>query len=61
MPGMLTFDPHGTTGTLEVFDFAPVDTGWWGAEAIVTLTGRDDDGRDFPVSFSFPQQGDSGE
>jgi hypothetical protein len=61
MPGIVTFDPAGTTGTLEVFDGQP-DTGdgYW-PEGLVTLTNAADRSRDFPVSFSFPRDsGDTG-
>ncbi|MEZ4238214.1 MAG: hypothetical protein R3F59_19105 [Myxococcota bacterium] len=55
LPGLVTFDPTGTEGTLEVFGLA-VDTGYGGIpEAIVTLTSPTGRSRDFPFSWSFPR------
>lgn len=36
MPGIVTFDPHGTTGTLEVFE-QQADTGFVLADAVIVL------------------------
>ncbi|MEQ1500946.1 MAG: hypothetical protein ABMB14_01885 [Myxococcota bacterium] len=53
MPGVVTFDPHGTTGYLDVFEF-PLDTGDWPAQEglIVLLDDHDPPAwREFPFAF----------
>ena len=62
MPGIVSFDPMETSGTLEAFDEL-VDTGSssYRLESIITLTNKGGVSRDFPFYYHFPRDsGDTG-